>query len=64
MTCDRVYTSGSRIIPIALKKLKMVPVKIRMVATSSLVTSAFNDNTSFHKSSEGDCSNKGKNANQ
>ncbi len=34
--CERVYRSGRRMNPIALKKLKMVPSNIKLTAISSI----------------------------
>ncbi len=45
--CERVYTSGNRIRPIALKKLNIDPIRINTPATISLVTLRLNDDTPF-----------------
>jgi len=50
--CERVYTSGKRMSPTALKKLKRDPIKMRNAAIISL-TVTLNDYTSFDKSGKG-----------
>jgi len=59
--CARVYTSGRRIKPIALRKLNAVPIKIKMETIISLNMAALNNNTPFDVSRKCDCTNEGKN---
>lgn len=56
--CDRVYTSGNRINPIALRKAKMIPININAPAKISLIRFILNDNTSFYKSRKCNSANK------
>ncbi len=54
-----VYTSGKRIIPMELIKLKIVPPKINIPATISALL--INDNPPFNKARKGNGANKGEN---
>ena len=54
-----VYTSGNRIMPMALIKLKIVPAKMNSPTITSALS--FNDNPPFDESCQGDCSDKRQN---
>ncbi len=61
--CDLVYTSGSRISPIALKKLKLTPNKMNSPEMIS-ITSMCNSDTPLQESCKGDGADKRENTYQ
>lgn len=62
--CERVYTSGKRMMPKALKRLNSAPNINSDATITSLITVAFNDYTPFNKSCKGYSTDKGKDADQ